>query len=100
MDLPLLTADLPGTGGTLKDRPEDFVVDEIPLYPALGVGDHAYARVEKRGISTREAIRRMAQGLGVAESRVGCAGLKDAKAVTRQTLSFERVPRALPVASP
>ena len=50
MDLPLLTADLPGTGGTLKDRPEDFVVDEIPLYPALGVGDHAYARVEKTGI--------------------------------------------------
>ena len=91
MDLPLLTADLPGTGGTLKDRPEDFVVDEIPLYPAMGVGDHAYARVEKIGISTREAIRRMAQALGISESLVGCAGLKDARAVTRQTLSFERV---------
>jgi len=94
VDLPLLTADLPGTGGTVKDRAEDFVVDEIPLYPALGVGDHAYARIEKVGISTREAIRRMAQALGVSESRVGCAGLKDARAVTRQTLSFERVPPA------
>ncbi len=94
MQLPLLTPDLPGTGGTLKDRPEDFVVEEIPLYPALGLGDHAYALVEKTGIPTREAVRRMAQHLGVSESRVGCAGLKDARAVTRQTLSFERVPPA------
>ncbi len=94
MDFPLLTADLPGTGGALKDRPEDFVVDEIPLYPALGVGDHAYARVEKTGISTREAIRRLAQHLGISESAVGCAGLKDARAVTRQTLSLEHVPPA------
>lgn len=94
MELPLLTADLPGTGGAVKDRPEDFVVDEIPLYPALGVGDHAYARVEKIGIPTREAIRRLARHLGIPEARVGCAGLKDARAVTRQTLSFERVPPA------
>ena len=36
MDVPFLTAGLPGTGGVLKDRPEDFIVDEIPLYPALG----------------------------------------------------------------
>jgi tRNA pseudouridine13 synthase len=91
MDLPLLTADLPGTGGVLKDRPEDFVVDEIPLYPALGVGDHAYARIEKTGISTREAIRRLAQHLSVSEAVIGCAGLKDARAVTRQTLSLEHV---------
>lgn len=94
MELPLLTAGLPGTGGTLKDRPEDFVVDEIPLYPALGIGDHAYARIEKIGIPTREAVRRLAQHLGISEARVGCAGLKDARAVTRQTLSFERVPAA------
>jgi tRNA pseudouridine13 synthase len=92
VDLPFLTADLPGVGGTLKDRAEDFVVEEIPLYPALGVGDHAYALVEKVGIPTREAIRRMAAALSIPESRVGCAGLKDARAVARQTLSFERVP--------
>jgi tRNA pseudouridine13 synthase len=91
VDLPLLTPDLPGTGGVLKDRPEDFVVDEIPLYPALGVGDHAYARIEKTGLSTWEAMRRLAQHLGVPESAVGCAGLKDARAVTRQTISLEHV---------
>jgi tRNA pseudouridine13 synthase len=94
VDLPLLTADLPGTGGTLKDRPEDFVVDEIPLYPPLGVGDHSYARIEKTGLSTWEAIRRLAQHLGIPENGVGYAGLKDARAVTRQTLSFEHLPPA------
>ena len=94
MELPLLTKDLPGTGGALKDRPEDFVVDEIPLYPALGVGDHAYARIEKVGIPTREAMRRLAVHLQIPEARIGCAGLKDARAVTRQTLSFELVPPA------
>ncbi|UCE84340.1 MAG: tRNA pseudouridine(13) synthase TruD, partial [Deltaproteobacteria bacterium] len=26
------TADLPGTGGRLKERPEDFIVEEVPLY--------------------------------------------------------------------
>jgi tRNA pseudouridine13 synthase len=91
---PLLTAALPGTGGTVRDRPEDFVVDEIPLYPALGLGDHVYARIEKVGIPTREAIRRLAHHLRIPESRVGHAGLKDARAVARQTLSFERVPPA------
>jgi tRNA pseudouridine13 synthase len=91
LPFPLLTAGLPGTGGAVKDRPEDFVVDEIPLYQPMGIGDHAYARIEKIGIPTREAVRRLAQHLQIPESRVGCAGLKDARAVTRQTLSFERV---------
>jgi len=89
MDFPLLTTDLPGTGGVLKDRPEDFVVDEIPLYPASGAGDHVYFRVEKVGISTREAIRRIAAHLRAPEAKFGFAGLKDARAVARQTLSLE-----------
>ncbi len=88
---PLLTAHLPGTGGTVRAEPGDFVVEEIPLYPALGVGDHSYVRIEKVGIPTREAIRRLCAHVGIPESRAGCAGLKDARAVARQTISLERV---------
>ncbi|MHC4923607.1 MAG: tRNA pseudouridine(13) synthase TruD, partial [Planctomycetota bacterium] len=96
MDLPLLTTDLPGTGGIVRATPEDFLVEEIPLYPAMGAGDHSYALVEKRGITTREAIRRLAQHLDVPERSVGCAGLKDARAVARQTFSVEHMePRRL-----
>ena len=31
--MPYLTAELPGVGGVIKTRPEDFFVDELPLYP-------------------------------------------------------------------
>ncbi len=88
---PLLTADLPGTGGSLRRDPGDFVVEEIPLYRPSGAGDHAYAWIEKTGISTHEAVRRIAARLQVSEGRIGFAGLKDARAVTRQMLSLERV---------
>ena len=32
MNLPYLTADIPGIGGVIKQNPTDFHVDEIPLY--------------------------------------------------------------------
>lgn len=89
-----LTAELPGTGGRIRERDEDFRVEELPLYPALGIGDHTYLTIEKRGITTHEAIRRVARALGVKPSTIGFAGMKDAHAVTVQTLSVEHVPPA------
>ena len=92
MPLPRLTAHLPGTGGRIRSQDDDFVVEELPLYPALGVGDHAYLTVEKRGITTTEAVRRVARALGVPPKAIGFAGMKDAHAVAVQTLSVEHVP--------
>ena len=86
-----LTADLPGTGGVIKETPEDFLVAEIPLYLPCGEGEHTYAEIEKRGITTLEALRRMAKALDVSERDLGYAGMKDAKGVTRQTFSIPRV---------
>lgn len=87
--LPYLTADLPGIGGTIKQRVEDFRVEEIPLYEASGEGTHVYFRVEKRGIPTPVAVERIARYMGVRPADIGVAGLKDAQAVTVQTLSLE-----------
>jgi tRNA pseudouridine13 synthase len=89
--LPFLTADLPGVGGVIKVQPEDFLVEELPLYEASGAGTHTYALIEKRGIGTREALNRIAGALGVLRKDVGSAGLKDARAVTRQWISIEHV---------
>lgn len=86
-----LTADLPGTGGTIKETPEDFLVAEIPLYLPCGEGEHTFAEIEKRGITTIEALRRLAKALGIAERDMGYAGMKDARGVTRQTFSIPRV---------
>lgn len=87
----LLTATIPGTGGVIKTRPEDFLVEELPLYPAAGAGDHTYAVIEKRGLGTREAIDRLARALNVQRRDIGSAGLKDTHAVTRQWISVERI---------
>ncbi len=57
----LLTAAISGTGGVIKTRPEDFFVEELPLYPAAGEGDHTYILIEKRGLGTRDAIDRLAK---------------------------------------
>jgi tRNA pseudouridine13 synthase len=86
-----LTAEVPGTGGAIKGSPEDFLVEEIPAYQPGGQGEHCYALVEKRGITTLEALRRISKALGVQERDLGYAGMKDAVGVTRQTISIPRV---------
>jgi tRNA pseudouridine13 synthase len=90
--LPYLTAELPGTGGVLRRAPEDFVVDEIAAYAPAGTGDHTFARIEKRGLTTPQAIERIARALGVNARDVGCAGMKDRHAVTRQWISVMTPP--------
>ncbi len=85
------SADIPPCRGTIKAANEDFRVSEVPLYPFSGRGDHTLVHVEKAGISTFEAIRRICQAIGFAEKDVGYAGLKDARGVTRQWMSFEHV---------
>jgi tRNA pseudouridine13 synthase len=88
MTLPYLTADLPGTGGVLRTRDEDFEVDEQPAYLPSGEGDHVFVHVEKRGITTLDAGRALARAAGVFERDVGHAGLKDKRAVARQWFSL------------
>ncbi len=90
-DLPYLTRDIKGLGGVLKARPEDFSVVEVPLYEPCGSGTHVYFRVEKTGLSTHEAVFNIARALGRRARDIGVAGLKDAQAVTVQTLSMEHI---------
>jgi tRNA pseudouridine13 synthase len=88
VELPYLTAELPGTGGVLRAEPDDFVVDEVPAYPPSGAGDHVFVRIEKRGLNTAQAVQRLARALGIGERDVGVAGMKDRHAVTRQWVSL------------
>ncbi len=88
---PYLTSHIPGVGGTIKETPDDFIVEEIPSYLPCGSGEHCYLVIEKRGMTTLEAIRRIANGLKVPEREIGYAGMKDAVGVTRQTISIQRI---------
>ncbi len=87
-----LTSDVPGIDGAFRSRVEDFLVEEVPLYAASGIGEHTYFEIEKRDLSTFEAIARIARALGVKPHEIGSAGLKDSRAVARQVLSVGLVP--------
>lgn len=82
-----LTADVPGIGGVIKQREEDFLVDEIPLYEPCGEGEHIYLYVEKRGLSTIQMRDEIARHFRVSPRAIGHAGLKDKHAITRQVVS-------------
>jgi tRNA pseudouridine13 synthase len=90
MKPPLFTADLPGVGGRIRVRDEDFEVEEVPSYEPCGTGDHLYLWIEKRGVAPEFFARRVAQQLGTHPGNVGTAGLKDRHAVTRQWVSVPK----------
>lgn len=86
--LAYLTPDLPGVGGVLKERNEDFLVEEQPLYEPCGEGEHVYLFIEKNGLTTHDAVHRIARAMHMHRRNIGYAGLKDKHAVTRQHLSL------------
>ncbi len=94
-EVPCVTAGLPGTGGRIRLCPEDFEVEEIPAYEPCGEGDHLFLWTEKRGRTTREVAQTLARILGIDTRDVGCAGLKDRNALTRQYFSVPAQPAVL-----
>ena len=83
-----LTENVPGIGGVYKQNPDDFQVEEIPLYPCSGKGEHLYLWIEKSGISTLDLLSQLTRGLKLKERDLGYAGLKDAHALTSQMISI------------
>lgn len=80
------------TNKMFKIAPEDFIVEELPLYDPSCVGTHTFFAIRKRNLSTLEAINRIARELQVSPRNFGYAGLKDKNAITTQVLSVEGVP--------
>lgn len=85
---PYLTGSVPGIGGRMRVEPEDFQVDEMPLYLPCGDGEHLYIKVKKRLLSTPDLVRRISSTVGVRAQGIGTAGLKDARAITTQMVSL------------
>jgi tRNA pseudouridine13 synthase len=79
---------------TFAPSVDRFVVEEIAAYPPSGAGPHTYVWIEKRGLTTFDAIARVAAAFRAEPRDVGYAGLKDRHALTRQWLS---VPGALAI---
>ncbi|MFI8747930.1 tRNA pseudouridine(13) synthase TruD [Pseudomonas sp. NPDC077186] len=80
----------------LKASAEDFQVDEVLDIPLTGQGEHLWLWVEKRGLNTEDAARRIARAAGLPLKAVSYAGLKDRQALTRQWFSLHLPGKADP----
>lgn len=91
-ELPRLLKDFPPAAGLVKADYNDFVVEEVPLYPFDETGTHTLFLVEKTGLTTMQAVNDLARALNAPRHDIGFAGQKDARAVARQWMSIEHVP--------
>lgn len=98
-------ADLPRAWGPptgtalLKAAPEDFQVEEQTGLAPSGEGEHLWLWVEKRGLTTPQVARALADAAGLHPRAVSFAGLKDKHALTRQWFSLQAPGRSLPLAA-
>lgn len=91
-----LTADIAPIPCRLRVELEDFRVEELeakafaaksPSRTARAPA-HTWVLIEKRGISTDEAARRLSRALRIPSAKMAFAGRKDAAGVTTQWLSM------------
>ncbi len=91
----------------LKSSPDDFVVEEVTVEGSVNAidgflgaggveagGDYVEVTLVKRGLTTRDAVARVAREFCIPPTAISYAGLKDAAAVTAQSVRFPR--RAFP----
>jgi tRNA pseudouridine13 synthase len=86
----------PCGSAVLKAVAEDFQVDEVLDIPLSGQGEHLWLWVEKRGLNTEDAVRRLSRAAGVPQRAISYAGLKDKQALTRQWFSLHLPGKADP----
>jgi tRNA pseudouridine13 synthase len=72
----------------IRTTPEDFEVEELPLFPLSGEGHHTYLWIEKCLLNTDDVLRALCSTLDSAPQEVGYAGRKDRRAKTRQWFSI------------
>ncbi len=70
--------------------PREFSVEEVPLYPFSGDGEHTILKVRKKELTTWQMLDIFSNFVGVSKREIGYAGLKDKHAVTIQYISLPR----------
>ncbi len=92
LGLEYFITDTEGIGGRLRERVEDFVVEELPKsVPVSAGGDYTHFTLEKRNWETIAAVKAIARALGASSKRFGYAGTKDKRAITKQRVAAWRV---------
>ncbi len=88
--------DTDGTGGSIKDSADDFIVKEISNRPAEKEGGKfTIADVTTKNWETNRLVRLLARTMGISREKIGFAGTKDKRAITTQLMSFECPPERI-----
>ncbi|MGB9636119.1 MAG: tRNA pseudouridine(13) synthase TruD [Thermoplasmata archaeon] len=88
-----LTSDLPGIGGIIKVKPEDFIVKETAKLPEPKEnGRYTIAKIRTRNWETNKLIRELSRNLHISRRRMGFAGTKDKRAVVERYFWFDAPP--------
>ena len=85
-----------GIGGKLRNKPEDFKVDEIISNNEKSHwiwakenknGKHSIVRITAKNWDTHVLVKELAKELGIGQKAIGFAGTKDKRALTTQYFS-------------
>ena len=79
----------PGVGGRIRQRAEDFLVDEVCQASAASEGRYQLIKLTKTDTETHHAVRELSRRLQVSQRRISWAGTKDKRAVTTQRMSID-----------
>lgn len=77
----------------IKEKPEDFIVEEI-IDLDDSPGPYLYIKLTKKQWNTLDVIAQLQKRLHIQRSQIGYAGLKDKQGITTQYLSLFRVPKS------
>jgi len=80
-----------GIGGNIRNRYEDFYVEEIPEIIPTGEGPNVWIWIEKVGRTTLDVLLDISRDLHISRKRMGFAGMKDKKAITRQWICISNM---------
>ncbi len=75
----------------IKQKPEDFVVNEITNIKLKDKGDYSVFLLRKRDYTSEKAVQAIAQKLKIPRKAIGYAGNKDKAAVTTQYISIKNI---------
>jgi tRNA pseudouridine13 synthase len=80
-----------GIGGQIRQRPEDFVVNEVYVEHRALDGRYQLVKVTKTDTETHHLVRDLSRRLRISQRRVSWAGTKDKRAITTQRMSLDSI---------
>lgn len=72
----------------IKEKPEDFIVEELIDLETTSEGKFAYLKLQKTNLNTVAAIKQLSHALNINSKSVGFCGNKDKHAITSQFVSI------------